>query len=419
MNPSGTSQLEMSTEHQRQHRQWVVCQLGARESYMMARALASSGSLAALITDAWEKPGSVVTRLSSRLKERYHPGLAGARVAAPRYRTLAHELRGRYLGNSGWRRIMDRNVWFEEMAAAQLRALVGEGVRCDTVFAYSYAAGGILREARSLGMRTVLGQIDPGPMEDEIVADLYARAGQSQRYERIPEAYWSRWREEIELSDVVVANSPWSRMLLVRAGVPDEKISIVPLAYDGLAHVTRRRRSVPDTFTAGRPLRLLFLGQVTWRKGIGPLLAAFESMPHAPLRLDVVGPVQIDMPEASRRDPRIVMHGAVPRSAVHRHYDEADLFAFPTLSDGFGLTQLEALAHGLPVLASRNCGEVIEHEANGYVLESVTPEAIESVLAGLLDDPRRLRAWTERANGSPRFSPRALAANLQRLATIE
>ncbi len=385
---------------------------------MVARALAASESLEALITDAWHEPGSLPAKLSYRLRDRYHPQLSGKRIEAPGYRGIANELYARWTGEGGWRRIINRNVRFEEMAASRLHDLVTSGVPCDTVFAYSYAAGAIFREARSLGLTTVLGQIDPGPLEDELVGACYLESGQAHRYERMPTDYWSRWREEIALSDIVVANSTWSEKLLVRTGVPQEKVLVVPLAYDGPAAIRRREESLPDAFTSERPLRLLFLGQVTFRKGIGPLLAALQRMPLAPLRLDVVGDPQIDLPESIRTDARILFHGATPRSAVHRHYEAADLFVFPTLSDGFGLTQLEALAHGLPVLTSRNCGSVVTHDHDGFILDEVTPQAIEAVLLDLLARPARLAGWSAKARVPAAFSQAALAATLSELSLV-
>jgi len=264
-------------------------------------------------------------------------------------------------------------------------------------------------------LRTVLGQIDPGPVEDELVAHLYERAGQSSRYEKIPKAYWERWQEETALSDLIVANSDWTKKALVRVGVAESKIRVLPLAYDPPRNEMVPSEPLPSRFTDDRPLRLLFLGQVTLRKGIGPVLEAIRRMPDAPIRFDIVGEMQIDIPASIEGDARVVLHGAVQRSAVQRYYRDADLFLFPTLSDGFGLTQLEALAHGLPVLASRNCGEVIEHDVNGYVLDSVTPEAIERTLRELLDSPDRLRAWAEQTRIAPGFSREALAANLSQL----
>lgn len=400
-------------------RQWIVCQLGARENYMVARALASSGQLAALVTDVWQAPDSLAGRINGRLKERYHPQLAGEHVEAPRYAYFARELGARYLGDAGWRRIMARNAWFEAMAARRLRSIVTRRGPCDTVFAYSYAAGAIFRAAKSLGMSTVLGQIDPGPMEDEIVADLYRQAGQSARYERIPSDYWSRWRDEIAQADIIVANSEWSKSALIQSGVPRDRIRVVPLACDAPAQASSSARLLPQRFTPERPLRLLFLGQVTLRKGIGPLLEAMQRMPTAAVRLDIVGEVQAEIPGTIAADSRIAFHGATQRSAVHRYYEEADLFVFPTFSDGFGITQLESLAHGLPVLTSRHCGAVVEHDVNGFVLDDVTPEAIEAVLSAVIAEPSRIGAWSRNARVPIANRPDALARHLSQLSAVQ
>jgi glycosyltransferase involved in cell wall biosynthesis len=67
---------------------------------------------------------------------------------------------------------------------------------------------------------------------------------------------------------------------------------------------------------------------------------------------------------------------------VAGYYREADLFILPTLSDGYALTQLEAMAHGLPVLASRYCGAAVRPGENGFVIEDLSAAGIaEAILA--------------------------------------
>lgn len=385
---------------------------------MVARTLAATGQLEALITDAWYGPTSLPSNLNGRLRGRYHPELAGKRVETAGFIGTVDELYARAIGPGGWRAIMNRNQRFEEMAARRLHQLVRAGVPCDTVFAYSYAARGIFTAARSLGLTTVLGQIDPGPYEDDIVRDRYREVGQCHRYEGAPPGYWLRWRDEIALSDIVMANSAWSKKLLAHAGVPRGKLAVVPLAYDAPSSAQRRDYELPDTFTDERPLRLLFLGQVTLRKGIDRVLAAIQRMPLAPLRLDIVGDLRIDLPEAAMADPRIKLHRAVSRLDVSQFYQAADLFVFPTLSDGFGLTQLEALAHGLPVLASRHCGQVVTHGHDGFVLDEVHEQSIEAALRDVLERPARLARWRANARVPEAFSQASLAARLSALKVV-
>src|SRR4030095_9691829 len=90
-----------------------------------------------------------------------------------------------------------------------------------------------------------------------------------------------------------------------------------------------------------------------------------------------------------RSAANVTWHGAVPRDQTHRFYEAADVFVFPTFSDGFGLTQLEATSFGVPVIASRSCGEVVRHRENGLILEEVSSKMIVEALRALRGSP----AW--------------------------
>jgi glycosyltransferase involved in cell wall biosynthesis len=86
------------------------------------------------------------------------------------------------------------------------------------------------------------------------------------------------------------------------------------------------------------------------------------------------------------------------------------------LSDGFGLTQLEALAHRLPVIASRRCGEVVTDGVNGLLLDEPTTAAIEEALLSCLHNPDQLAQFSKNATVGERFSLSCLGAELCALA---
>ena len=122
-----------------------------------------------------------------------------------------------------------------------------------------------------------------------------------------------------------------------------------------------------------------------------------------------VGPAQVNLPA------RVKWFGAVPRVEVDKYYKDADVFIFPTLSDGFGLTQLEAQAWKLPVIASRYCGEVVCDGVNGVVLKEVSGEAIARVLLRFLRTPELLRSMSAKSGVDDRFSLKTLACSLTNL----
>jgi glycosyltransferase involved in cell wall biosynthesis len=130
----------------------------------------------------------------------------------------------------------------------------------------------------------------------------------------------------------------------------------------------------------------------------------------------MVGPVQINIPKDLRSNRNIRWVGAVTRNKVRNYYQQADVLILPTLSDGFALTQLEALAHRLPVIASRQCGEVVSDRVNGLLLEEPTAAAIEVALRSCLDNPDQLAQFSKNATIGERFSLSRLGTQLCALA---
>lgn len=382
---------------------WICCQIGGREHYAVARALHRHRALELLVTDAWVRPGNPLGRLSAGLKARFHAELAAAEVYGPAVRSLAFELRARRAAQAGWPLVMARNRWFQRVALSRLSQIAPRG-DAPVMMSYSYAAAELFAFARRKGWRTVLGQIDPGPVEEEIVAGLHAAAPRTGGdWTRAPAAYWSEWRRECALADRIVVNSSWSRDALVQEGVPADKIRIVPLAYERPPESVGFGRRYPSSFSSARPLRVLFLGQVNLRKGLGPLLDAIRLLSGEPIEFTIVGPVQISIPEDLRSNRQVRWQGPAPRAATGQFYRDSDVFLFPTFSDGFGLTQLEAQAWMLPIITTRFCGKLVEHGRNGWILPEITPQCIADMLRECLRDPARLQAASDRGGVDAKF----------------
>ncbi len=210
---------------------WIVCQIGAREHYAVARGLARAGADVRLITDYWAGAGDGTSAMNRRLKQRCHSEIDDDRVTSFNFGFLRTELVAKIRRLKSWDRYQFSNDWFGRKAAGRLRKMIDTHQAPPTVFAYSYAAKSIFSEAKRLGCRTVLGQIDPGPEEDRIVGELDRKAGLSS-YVPANESYWDDWRKECESADVVVANSNWSCECLIQSGLAAEKIRVVELGFE-------------------------------------------------------------------------------------------------------------------------------------------------------------------------------------------
>ncbi len=402
-------------------RPWFCCQIGAREHYAVARALHSASSLAVgglggLITESWVPPGHPLGWKLS-LRERYHSALANAPVHTWNYATLAFELAARARGLSGWPLMLQRNQWFQQRAlrvlAEHAEQLSREAEVRPALFAYSYAARELLRFGKQRGWLAVLGQIDPGPVMEQRAKTLVEQYGAGAKaMNAIPKEYWDSWREECALADCIVVNSQWSQDALVSTGIPLKKITVIPLAFTPSPAATQFERQYPASFTKERPLRVLLLGQVTLLKGILPLLAAAQLLANKPVEFLIVGARHVDLPQQLLNHPQIKWIGAVPRSETASYYRQADVFVFPSFSDGFGLTQLEAQAWKLPVIASRFCGDVVQDGVNGLLLNELTGEAIADILLDLRRNPRKLRDMSAHSGVADKFSLNSVGSSL-------
>lgn len=383
-------------------RHWIVSQIGAREHYAIPQALHGEEALAALMTDFWVPPGHPIGKIpgGQRLRERYHRELAGANVFAPNVRMLGKELEARLGRRQGWSVMMGRNQVFQKQAISFLRNRDWGNAEKPTLFSYSYAARDLFRYAKDQGWKTVLGQIDPGPEEERIVGEEHARYPDlTSSWRPAPAEYWKLWREELELADRIIVNSEWSRECLLKEGVPGEKMEVVPLVYGDQATGKRVQDAgvmsdaIQNSELKIQNLRVLFLGQINLRKGIGRLLDAMRMLKAEPIELTLAGPSEID-PVAWADLPNVDWVGPVPRSEVGGLYEQADVFILPTLSDGYAITQLEALARGLPVIASRHCGAAVVHGGNGWILPDLEPATICELLLEARNSSHLLKVAT-------------------------
>jgi glycosyltransferase involved in cell wall biosynthesis len=73
------------------------------------------------------------------------------------------------------------------------------------------------------------------------------------------------------------------------------------------------------------------------------------------------------------------------------------VFVLPTLSDGFAITQLEAMAHGLPVVTTPNCGRVVTDGVDGFIVPARDSRALADALVRLDSDRSLLREMSRNA----------------------
>jgi glycosyltransferase involved in cell wall biosynthesis len=317
-------------------------------------------------------------------------------------------------------------------------------------FAYDTGALESMEWCRERGIKCVLNQMDPSRVEVDLVRSEEKQwPGWALEDIQVPEAYFVRREKEWALADRVVVNSEFSSEALLQQGVPPEKLVVIPLCYevgdgkvgdgrweigDGKAEsrkqkveignrksgVSGQKSVVSGQWSSGlrgaSPLRVLFLGQVILRKGIQYLLAAARDLERENIRFDVVGSIGISRMAMATAPGNVTFHGRTGREQAADWYRRSQLFVLPTLSDGFGITQLEAMAHGLPVIATPCCGEVVSDGVDGFIVPPRDAGALMRTFRRYLAQPEVLSSQSAAARvKAGHFTLDRLAANLRKV----
>lgn len=367
---------------------WFLSQLGRREHYSLAVALHRSRQLGALCTDLWAPWASRCPALlrPAALAQRYHPELADAPVLAEPWRNVG---RTRFDRRGVFDRWVAQGERFGVFAAEAFRRR-GCAAK-DAILGYTCGNLEQLRLARSIGARALHVQVDPGPAWYDTHAAAHAANPRSGPPPSRPSArFLERILEEMALADRLIVHSSHTLRSLASAGVDVSRGVVVPPAFvPASAGVARTR-------LPGRPLRIIYVGYVNLAKGF-PVLAEAVRQLGSDVTLTAVGGVQLDHGYLRSIAPDVEFTGHVPQADVRRRLAEADVLVFPTLSDGFGLVQLEAMAEGLPVIATSACGEVVREGVDGFVVPPGDADALVERLRRLRREPDLYAAMSQAA----------------------
>lgn len=203
------------------------------------------------------------------------------------------------------------------------------------------------------------------------------------------ESYLEMVEKEIELADYIVVPSTFALRTHLEAGVPEGKLVLMPHATEPAYESLPRERRPDGKF------RVLFVGSITQRKGVKYLLEAIRRLNRGDIELVMVGPKvgSLEPIREYREYARWVPY--VDHDKLRDYFNEADVFVLPTIYDAFGLSALEAMAAGLPVIVSENCvagSDVVRDGTDGFVVPIRDPDAIRQRLEELMADDER-RTW--------------------------
>jgi glycosyltransferase involved in cell wall biosynthesis len=311
-----------------------------------------------------------------------YPRRSGVAFGVPADRIRSFPLHGALLRGFGWLHgrlgVPFPEAWlhrtFGRWAARTL-----EGQRWDVIHSWSGISEELLDEGSvEAGCRLLMRGSAHVDVQSRLLEEEERRAGV--KIDRPSRWMCARERREYDKADHVLVLSSFARRSFEEAGVAPTRVTVMPLGVsvdqfrataDQVADRQRRIRS-------GAPLRVLYVGSLSFQKGLLDLATMIEALADEPFRFTLTGSV---LPESTGVVSRIARHadlvGKVAQADLPAHYRNADVFVFPTIQDGFGMVLAQAKAAGLPILATANCGgpDMIVPGEDGWILPIRDPEA--------------------------------------------
>lgn len=204
-----------------------------------------------------------------------------------------------------------------------------------------------------------------------------------------------RKNQELDLADVVICPSGFVRSSLPRGVRETKKVLVVPFGSPAiLGSPPPGGRSKPDPI-----LKVLFAGSLSQRKGLADLFAAIRMLDSRKIELHVMGQPMLPMTFYKERCPGFIHHPPRSHSEVLDLMRTCDVLVLPSIAEGRALVQQEAMACGLPVIATRNAGaeDLLQDETAGFLVPVGSPESIAEKLDLLARDRNLLAKMSSAA----------------------
>ena len=379
----------------------AVLHVGARLHYAVPRILAEAGMLQALYTDAsasslgakWlqRMPPSISPMPLRRLLARRIPDAIPSAAVHSYWRPSIQWAALAASGSGRSKSARQAHAWGRGPHWLAKRAIQENFGGANMIYAHPCVTTDAVREARKRGLRVAIEAIShPASQIVELdECERFSVAGPCPR--TIAEDNIAFFKEEAILADAILAASPFVRDGLIDLGLDATRISVVPYGLD-----VDWGKADSDPV----PGRVLFVGNVNYLKGVQYLAEASRILTkrRAPVEVRIVGPFQEST--VARPEFRGVAYlGQVPRDEVHRQYRTADVFVFPTLSDGFGLVMLEAMAWGVPVVCTPNCGDLVRDGENGFVVQPRDARGLADRIGRVIGDRGLRKRMSDCAKG--------------------
>ncbi|MEO5564481.1 MAG: glycosyltransferase family 4 protein [Chitinophagaceae bacterium] len=224
-----------------------------------------------------------------------------------------------------------------------------------------------------------------------ILQEEYVKLGLGNYPEKIPD-HATRLKA-YEISDYILCPSEFVRQSFIDKGFSPKRLLKVNFGFSATSPVANKSFNTES-------FRVLYVGQLNFRKGLRYAIEAFKQVKHPNKEFIIVGPkVGITGLEKMQLPKEVVFTGTLKGEELNDQYRKADVFILPSLEEGLALVQMEALSFGVPVLITTNTGgeDIITDGGQGFIVPPADANALKERLQEMAGDKELLKRMSEEA----------------------
>ncbi|MES2863849.1 MAG: glycosyltransferase family 4 protein [Bacteroidota bacterium] len=364
------------------NQKYIVVHAGKRDDYQVAFALAESNLLFALVTEAYfplDKKWFLTLvnffGLTSSLHKRFKTGLPSNYVVVSK-RAFFYEMlflitknvkfdrkKGYVLGEKAKALSLKNNTPIIAVNTCAQHAFLNNSVEPKILFQFHPQAD-FVKELFQEEMQL-------NPKSVKTLNQEYEFSLSNEELEILS--------SEVELASHFLCASSLTKKSLTFKGISEDKIKVIPYGVD-TSKFTFSERTKSEIF------KVIFIGSLNQRKGITYLLDAMSEMNNVELTIVTRGIYDESLIQNYNFPIHIVID--VPHEKLQDELHKAHCFVLPSILEGFGQVILEAMATGIPVIATENTAaiDIIENNVDGFVTPIRDIQAIKESLEKLQSD---------------------------------
>jgi glycosyltransferase involved in cell wall biosynthesis len=196
-----------------------------------------------------------------------------------------------------------------------------------------------------------------------------------------------RKTKELELADMIVVPGQFVKNSLP-AWSKNKHVVVAPFGSPSLMTGCEKNSTPQDGKTFNRRLRVLFVGSMGQRKGLGDLFAAMHLLNDNNIELVVMGSLLAPIEFYRKQYAHFTYEAGRPHEQVLSLMRSCDLFCLPSIVEGRALVMQEAMSQGLPLIITPNTGgaDLIDEGKTGFLIPIRSPQAIADKLNWFIEN---------------------------------